>query len=142
MMSYKKERIICYMRQIQSLKKHFPDYKIKVKNDKILVEGYICPSPLHKRYKFSLSYDYLRPPTVTVLEPKLTDRGDGIPIPHVYPGNKPCLYYPEDNEFTHDMNLSETIIPWLSLWLYFYEIWKVTGEWLGEGVHIDETKNT
>ena len=24
-------------------------------------------------------------------------------------------------------------MPWVSLWLFFYEIWVVTGEWLGGG---------
>lgn len=27
------------------------------------------------------------------------------------------------------MLLVETIVPWTSEWLYFYEIWLVTGEW-------------
>jgi hypothetical protein len=144
-MMRKKKKIsncIYLLKQIESLRKYFPNYKIKIKKQQLIVEGYIQPSPLHQNYKFNLFYEYTKKPYIIILDPKLTDRGDGTPIPHVYPGNKPCLYYPKNHEFTNDMNLSETIIPWLSLWLYFYEIWKVTGEWLGEGVHIDETKNT
>ena len=29
----------------------------------------------------------------------------------------------------------ETIVPWASLWLYYYEVWHATGEWLGGGEH-------
>jgi hypothetical protein len=38
------------------------------------------------------------------------------------------------------MKLSETIIPWLSLWLTFYEMWRVTGEWDGGGITHDGSK--
>jgi hypothetical protein len=26
-------------------------------------------------------------------------------------------------------------VPWLLLWLSFYELWLITGEWHGGGVH-------
>ena len=29
--------------------------------------------------------------------------------------------------------ISETIMPWLALWLFHYEAWHATGEWLGGG---------
>lgn len=31
--------------------------------------------------------------------------------------------------------ISRTIIPWAIEWLYYYEIWCVTGEWQGGGAH-------
>jgi hypothetical protein len=31
------------------------------------------------------------------------------------------------------MSIAETIIPWTSEWLYFYELWVFTGEWHGGG---------
>ena len=34
------------------------------------------------------------------------------------------------------MPIADTIIPWTSEWLFFYELWLATGgEWLGEGEH-------
>jgi hypothetical protein len=33
------------------------------------------------------------------------------------------------------MRIADTIVPWLILWLFYYEIWHVTGEWKGGGVH-------
>jgi hypothetical protein len=35
------------------------------------------------------------------------------------------------------MPLAMTVIPWISEWLYFYELWLVTGEWLGGGTHAE-----
>ena len=31
------------------------------------------------------------------------------------------------------MLIAETIVPWASEWLFYYEIWKGTGEWYGGG---------
>jgi hypothetical protein len=33
------------------------------------------------------------------------------------------------------MNISDTIIPWISEWLYYFEFWCITGEWYGGGKH-------
>ena len=38
-------------------------------------------------------------------------------------------------EFSGEKFLSETIIPWAIEWLYYYEIWLVTGTWNGGGEH-------
>ena len=32
------------------------------------------------------------------------------------------------------MFLSETIIPWAIEWLKYYELWRITGKWLGGGI--------
>ena len=58
-------------------------------------------------------------------------------LPHVYDGKKQklCLYHPKKKEWNSTMLLSRTAIPWAVEWLYFYEIWLCTGEWLGGGEH-------
>jgi len=33
------------------------------------------------------------------------------------------------------MSLADTILPWASLWFFYYEIWLATGEWVGGGEH-------
>lgn len=33
------------------------------------------------------------------------------------------------------MLLAKTILPWTAEWLLHYEVWLVTGEWVGGGVH-------
>lgn len=41
------------------------------------------------------------------------------------------------SEFNVYKLLADTIIPWTVEWLYFYELWLATGEWLGGGEHPD-----
>jgi hypothetical protein len=70
-----------------------------------------------------------------VLEPELKDRGPEEPVPHVYPDGSLCLFYPRQGEWDHTMLVAETTISWASLWLYNYEVWRLTGDWIGGGVH-------
>jgi len=55
-------------------------------------------------------------------------------VPHTYIGDCLCLYYPDYDEWTSAMYIAETIVPWISLWLMYYEAWLATGEWLGGGI--------
>jgi hypothetical protein len=52
-------------------------------------------------------------------------------LPHVFGGEDLCLYY--EGEWTSEMALVETIVPWASEWLVHYELWLITGEWGGGG---------
>ena len=65
-------------------------------------------------------------------------------IPHTYERNyidknkqivRLCLYYPKYGEWKNYMYIADTIIPWTIEWLYYYEMWRITGEWLGGGIH-------
>jgi hypothetical protein len=78
-------------------------------------------------------------PLALVESPPLIARADQPLIPHTYPARdetpvRPCLYYPDDGDWGPDLLLSRTIVPWLLEWLMHYELWHVTGEWLGGGV--------
>ena len=66
---------------------------------------------------------------------------DGKLVPHVYRDHSLCLFYPRYQEWDYKASWAETIIPWTSLWLYYYEIWLQTGEWLGGGIHGNPHKN-
>lgn len=35
------------------------------------------------------------------------------------------------------MWLVDSVLLWASLWLFFYEVWLATGDWLGGGEHPD-----
>lgn len=52
-------------------------------------------------------------------------------MPLTFSGKTLCLH--EDHEWTSEMPIVRTILPWASEWLVFYEFWKVTGSWLGDG---------
>lgn len=73
-------------------------------------------------------------PKVFVLKPELEADETGL-IPHTYPEKRLCLYHPAKHEWSQQMYVAKTIIPWASLWLVYYEFWQMTGEWLGGGEH-------
>ena len=42
-----------------------------------------------------------------------------------------CLHFFVEFKFLQP--ITDTIIPWIQEWLYFYEIWLLTNEWYGGG---------
>lgn len=98
--------------------------------------GRVQPTALCDSYRSRIEYNQhsSASPKVSVLEPKLQER-EGKPPPHLYPGGNLCLYLPGSGEWYPYKPIAATILPWASLWLYYYEIWRATGEWLGGGVH-------
>jgi len=49
---------------------------------------------------------------------------------------------PGTGEWTTSKVLADTVVPWTSLWLLFFEEWLWSDEWKGGGIHppIDERK--
>lgn len=79
-------------------------------------------------------------PTVRVISPTLSRRSAAPdqPVPHLYGphdhqrGPELCLFYPTDRDWAEHMLVAESIVPWAVEWLFYYEMWQVTGEWGGE----------
>lgn len=76
-------------------------------------------------------YPTLARPRVTVLDPELVVREGATKVPHTFGANRVCVHLNE--EWNPSLYLHQTIIPWTCLWLYYYEVWHATGEWLGGG---------
>lgn len=99
----------------------------------------VKPTALSRSYKLELKYALGGVPEVRVLEPNLVDLcGDQGRPPHVYTDQHPvrlCLYLPSSGEWRRDLPLSLSVIPWSVEWLFFFEIWQATGDWLGGGIH-------
>jgi len=69
-------------------------------------------------------------PDVTVIAPRL-EVPDGISLPHTFPSDRLCLYW--RGQWDASMSIAKTIVPWTSEWLLHYELWQITGKWLGGG---------
>jgi hypothetical protein len=89
-------------------------------------------------YTIEVDYDPPKRPRVRVLGPKLRLARGKTRLPHVFPKGDLCLHV--NGEWRPDQRISEFIIPWISFWLYFYETWLETGEWLGGGHEPDGVK--
>ena len=120
--------------QLHHLKRLFPQSYVHIQRNCLVWQGDLMPTVLSQAYTVRLSYKLAKSPQVNVLKPELTIP-EGKRPPHTYSGKRLCLYYPGIGDWRGDMLLAETIVPWISEWLYYYEIWLVTGEWYGGGIH-------
>ena len=95
------------------------------------------PTPLGRLYLVRINYRQGRTPNAFVVDPDLTALAGDRRLPHVYE-QKPtrlCLYLPRAGEWTGWMRIDHTIVPWVYLWLFYFEEWLVSDEWKGGGVH-------
>ncbi len=99
------------------------------------VTGSLQPTSRSVTYDFVLKYNLTDSPKIKIVSPELKRNEKGEGAEHLYPNGYLCLYQPKYREFTRTDLLTDTIIPWTSLWLYHYEVWHLTGEWLGGGEH-------
>lgn len=100
--------------------------------------GHLHPTPLSERYRIRIEAfrSTKKAPRIYVESPPLAVRNGELP-PHVYPARTVhlCLWHPKKNEWFPWMWLVDSVLLWTSLWLFFYEIWLATGDWLGGGEH-------
>lgn len=129
------QKSIRIIEQVISIKNTYPSFRIKFNHQKIKAVGELQPTARSVSYTVEIKYKIHQQPIISVINPPLKINFNKHTIPHVYKFNKLCLYRPKYNEFTNKSLISKTIIPWISLWLYYYELWHITGEWLGGGEH-------
>lgn len=122
--------------QYQNMKKAYSAWNCTLKRGALTCSGFIQPLDMSESYKIQIRYIRDEKPKITVLKPELVLELNGFKIPHYYDDGYLCVFYPYDKEWTPAMMLSETIIPWISSWLYFYEVWLATESWEGGGIHL------
>ena len=119
--------------QIPEVKATFPGFAYHVtRQGGVDWSGRLRPTDDSPWYRIRILHGLDRSPRVWVVSPPLAPSP-----PHVYAsdGNRLCLYWPDEWFWRPNDSLAKTIIPWAALWLYFYEVWQVTGEWLGPSSH-------
>lgn len=122
--------------QVAAIRSKYPQFRTDFSSYyECKVTGSLQPTPRSVAYTFVLKYSLNSSPKIKILSPELKKNEKGEDAEHLYPGGHLCLYQPKYREFTRTDLLADTIIPWTSLWLYHYEVWHLTGEWLGGGEH-------
>ena len=117
------------------IKRMCPNWQSHITKSKLICEGCIKPIELSKQYKVKLIYILGKKPRITLVEPLLELNFEGKRAPHLYTEDLLCVYHPIRNEWNSSKIIADTIIPWISLWLYYYEVWLATGIWKGGGEH-------
>jgi hypothetical protein len=126
------------MTQIYALKRQyeFVEYKYDYKKKKFNIFMKLKPTEDSITYTVELISAVGRKSVdVFVRNPDIEEMAQGRRIPHRYGNKELCLHYPEYNEWKYSDMWADTIVPWTCLWLYYFELWIATGEWLGGGKH-------
>lgn len=110
------------------------NWRVLRQGNALLATGKVKPDEMCREYEVELRYAG-RQPRVRVLTPRLEKRTDQPRIPHMYDQDRICVFHPGYRDWTPGDALANTVIPWISEWLYFYELWLATGHWLGGGEH-------
>lgn len=85
----------------------------------------------YRLYRLRVVYSATTQPRVYVLTPKLP-----ISTKHIYKEGNLCLYKPTNWEWQDQHRFDEELFPNICSWIYHYEHWRDTGEWIGpEAVH-------
>jgi len=134
--------------QKEAMRRHFPGLRLVLDLPWISIwEGEL--RPVSQTYKVRVT-DHRgsddgeiafawRMPSVHVLSPTPSPRevAPSEPVPHLYGshhdprGAELCLFYPDGRDWTDDMLVAESIIPWAAEWLFYYEMWQIDGIWAG-----------
>lgn len=137
--------------QLGALKQFFPNGKGTIcdHDQSLHWRGKLQPSTFSRIYRIEIRYKRGRFPRTFVYKPDLNKLANSMPIPHTFSqtSNKTelCLFWPgkkkrELPEWNRYMTLASSIVPWASLWLYYFEQWLATGEWHGGGYHDNELR--
>ena len=128
---YVRQKPLTPAQQAYYLEMSFPQFRITAMRSDLRAVGVLQPTTTSERYTVSLEYRVPSRPKVRVVQPALRLAPGHDRLPHTFPGDELCLY--SEGEWRPDLKISEFIIPWISLWLAFYEVWLISGEWLGGG---------
>lgn len=127
--------------QLLNLKSKYDCLDCKLGMGNLIWKQRVRPSELSRAYDITVKYNGITPEVYLYNQGIMTKKDKYIP--HCYRRHynnkddeyvKVCLYYPKYQEWSRDMFLADTIIPWTIDWLYFYELWRITGKWLGGGI--------
>lgn len=131
------------MLQVAELKEHYSNVNCTIKGNRRCVETLIKlqPTAVSEEYVIKIRARVgSKIVGVFPVSPKIGRLSNGKKVPHMYKDGSLCLFYPKYCEWNYTDSWAETLVPWTSLWLYFYELWLQTGEWLGGGIHCGNTK--
>lgn len=122
--------------QARMLESYFPGSRTTVSDSVLTWTHHLIPTPLSCSYSVRLVYQWSLAPNVFVIGQRLRLADGKVKLPHVYstPKQQLCLYYRKGREWNDQMFIAQTLIPWASEWLQFYEFWLPAGIWYGGGI--------
>lgn len=79
------------------------------------------------KYKIKIEYSHKKGPKIFIAEPTIENNA-----PHRFSDNSLCLFKNSNFTWKNGNSIATEIIPLIIMWIYFYEIWLITGIWEGK----------
>lgn len=115
--------------QIGAMKSKYPQFKSKRIGDKVVFTGELFIKPELPQYTVSIEYNGNNRPKVKVISPDLVEKP-----PHTFSDKSLCLYHSSNFNWSAEKLIAKQIMDWTIEWIYFYEYWLQTGNWIGPEV--------
>ena len=122
--------------QLSAIRRAFPNAKVLSKSwNNFEVAVNLQPSPFSEVYTIKIVYKNNLLVKIYVIDKVLQIASNRSKLPHVYNSKEQqlCLYSPSKKDWKSTHYIVDTIIPWASEWLFYYELWLPYGEWYGGG---------
>jgi len=123
--------------QAAGLRRLFPKGETAMRQNSVSWLGGLAPSDYGRTYTIEMIYKRGDSPKVWVREPNLKELAGEKLLPHVYDQKTQqlCLFLPGCGLWSSEKSIASTIMLWAFLWLQYFELWLITGEWHGRGEH-------
>jgi hypothetical protein len=109
------------------IQERFPFLTTRMVGNKLICRGRIQPTATSTTYRIEVCYEPWSAPEVRILEPDIKSESKL----HFCKDGTLCLYDWREQPWQKRWKLAETVIPWAAEWLLFYEIYLLTGKWVG-----------
>lgn len=116
---YIRQKWLTISQQDWLVRTRYPQFRsTSNRGNRVVWTGELQPTARSSRYLIEIAYVIPQPPEIRVLKPELKKREGCERLPHVFPGDLLCVH--EGKDWNGTMLIATTIIPWVSMWLYFY----------------------
>lgn len=121
--------------QISAMRNLWPQFSHVIAGKKLIFVGTLNVCESIQEYKIKVVYNGNIAPQVFVISPQLVDHPK-----HVYKEGCLCLYHSDNFKWNAHKLIAKEILQWTCAWIYCYEYWLQSGEWIGPEVSHNKQK--
>lgn len=131
-------KMLTVFQQLERINQTYSNWTGTIKYRKVLnLAGIVKPTVISPEYTIRIDYLVGEKPKIFVESPKLEIHPKKDKLPHIWPSSGSLCLELNEYDIKSDL-LAESIIVWVTWWLYYYEIWYQTGKWVAKGTHPDK----